>query len=48
MPRLQKQERGVIVHLLDDDPLLGTQMMFDYDLNIGFVNGGAVTLRRRT
>ena len=41
-----KQERNIVVHLLDDDPLLGTSMMFDYDLHIIFVNDGAVTRRR--
>lgn len=40
-------ERDIIAHLLDDDPLLGTSMMYDYDLHIGFVNGGLVTLQRR-
>ena len=40
------QERSVPVYGLDGDPLVGTALMYDYELTVQFVNGGTVFLRR--
>ena len=40
------QQRSVIVTALEDDPLLGTEMLFGHDLYIRFVSGGKLTINR--
>ena len=41
------QERNIVVTTLEDDPLLGTYLLFNHDLYISFVNGGPVTLQHK-
>jgi clan AA aspartic protease len=41
------QERNVVVTTLEDDPLLGTELLFEHDVTIRFVVGGPVSLQRQ-
>ena len=41
------QDRNVTVAAMEDDPLLGTEMLLDHDVYIGFINGGPLTIQRR-
>lgn len=42
------QQRNIIVTELEEDPLLGTEMLFGHDLFISFVSGGSLTIQRKS